>query len=309
MLADCLADKAVDYFMSLPSQIQGDYKALLETFKNRFDPQVNPGQILKQLQTLRQTQGETIQKFSQRVRFTVALAVNTFLEGVTNATAAVMVMDKQPSTLDHAVTMLERTITNHRVLLRRDVKSRQLELDVPELEELEVRRFENDNNWSGRSHRDQYYRYSSSGRGSRTGSPWPTNRDNSPYRDRCGSRKRDWKNCSNGDGNSNGGAPLHRFSSPSKSDCGASQRNKSPVMNFEQRAFMTAMNSLITPSRVLNTDNCYICGQLGHYSCKCPLRTGERALSPAGIIRDPAESPRPAKNVAFKESANGKGSA
>ena len=36
-----------------------------------FDPQVDPGQILRQLQTLRQNQRETIQDFSQRVRFTM----------------------------------------------------------------------------------------------------------------------------------------------------------------------------------------------------------------------------------------------
>ena len=77
---------------------------------------------------------------------------------MTNATAAVMVKDKQPSALDNAVTLFDRSITNQTVLLRRNVKSQQLELVAPE---PEVRRFGNDNNWSGRIRRDQYYRYSS----------------------------------------------------------------------------------------------------------------------------------------------------
>ena len=83
----------------------------------------------RQLHYTRQQEGETIEEFAQRVYFITmdgydkcdtkvveTIAIETFLRGCREKEAASKAMERNPSTLNHAVKLVKTSIANHRAL-------------------------------------------------------------------------------------------------------------------------------------------------------------------------------------------------
>jgi len=97
--------------------------------KSQFSTKEAPMSARRQLYYTRQQEGETIEEFAQRVYFITmdgydkcdtkvveTIAIETFLRGCREKEAASKAMDRNPSTLNHAVKLIKTSIANHRAL-------------------------------------------------------------------------------------------------------------------------------------------------------------------------------------------------
>jgi hypothetical protein len=126
-LFDCLADVALEYTHKLA--IHADYDRLMKELERRFARKDTPAVSRKQLFTLRQTDDESLEDWSQRVHFLTIdafpgaepntihqLSVETFLRGCKEKIAAEVAMGKDPVTIYKALKYVKQAINNHMAL-------------------------------------------------------------------------------------------------------------------------------------------------------------------------------------------------
>ena len=339
LLADRLSGQAAEYYVALPTPVQDDYDSLKSSLQKRFESGANVRSIRQKLRSLRQKSTESIQEYSQRVRLVIrdlpnpqdpaneALAVDTFLEGVTNTSAALLVMEKNHTSLERAVESLDQTITNQQILVA-EKRARQVE---PEPDPSTcVRQVHAPSGY--RSPGRDRGRYQSPGRiRDRYQSPRrPDGRSQSPYRgwirQNSQSPRRDYRNQYGN--NFRNRSPSDRSRSPTdyvRSRYDTHQRNHSPALSVASQDLQNAVEQVLRklasntsgPPVSQDPDACYACGHRGHFARECPTRNRGRSPSPAPplpptpILRtDDTRSSRPGRSVAFdRNPSNPQGSA
>ena len=151
-LIDCLSDVALEYAHRL--KLHDDYDRLVKELERRFKKKDAPSAIRKQLLNVKQTEGEDIEDFSQRVHFLVIdgypgadpdtihqIAVEVFLKGCKDKRAAEIAMEKDPVTVYKALKYVKNATDNHKLLYgssRPSVSHRQVTFANPvESQEME----------------------------------------------------------------------------------------------------------------------------------------------------------------------------
>ena len=304
LLADRLSGQAAEYYVALPAPVQDDYDSLKSSLQKRFESGANVRSIRQKLRSLRQKPTESIQEYSQRVRLVIrdlpnpqdpaneALAVDTFLEGVTNTSAALLVMEKNHTSLERAVESLDQTITNQQILVA-EKRARQVE---PEPDPSTCVR---------QVHASSGYRSPGRGRGRYQSPGRDRGRYQSPRRldDRPQSPYRGWLRQSSpsprrhhgssyGDHNFRNRSPPERSESPSRLnsnvfECSYSQA-RSTVFGDLQNAVEQVLRKLASgspglpvPAAPPDDNACFACGQHGHFAKQCPTRGRGQSPNPA----------------------------
>lgn len=126
-LLDCLGDVALEYARRVNKN--GDYKDLKRHLKQRFSRKEVPILARRQLPFTKQLENENVEEFAQRVYFLVLdgyescegnmieeIATETFLLGCRDKEAAMMAMDREPTTMQKAVKYVKNAIANYRAL-------------------------------------------------------------------------------------------------------------------------------------------------------------------------------------------------
>ena len=101
MLLANLRDKAVDFIMSKPREVQDDYQASKDALEVRFSKMEHPTSARRQLSYLRREEGESLEDYADKVLTKVAeaypgiddemeqdLAEEAFLRGCHHCSAA-----------------------------------------------------------------------------------------------------------------------------------------------------------------------------------------------------------------------------
>lgn len=126
-LLDCLGDVALEYARKVNKN--GYYKDLKRHLKQRFSRKEVPILDRRQLPFTKQLENENVEEFAQRVYFLALdsygsckgymieeIATETFLRGCRDKEAAMMAMDREPTTLQKTVKYVKTAIANHRAL-------------------------------------------------------------------------------------------------------------------------------------------------------------------------------------------------
>lgn len=126
---ECLRDKALKYFSVKTKSIR-DYTQLCEKMNERFGKKDLPHIIRRQLQDLKQEIDEDLEEFAERTQemavdgypdtpddFVEVVAIDAFLQGCNAKSAALIAMNKNPTTLQEAKQFVKSAITNQRIIL------------------------------------------------------------------------------------------------------------------------------------------------------------------------------------------------
>ncbi len=115
-LLDLLGGRALEFVKRLPETALHDYEQLAEHLRLRFSFKMNPRTARKELSAVKQTEGESLEEFSQKVG-TLALdgyttmdpqslnelSVEAFLRGVSDKFSARHVIEKDSKTISEAL--------------------------------------------------------------------------------------------------------------------------------------------------------------------------------------------------------------
>ena len=126
-LLDCLGDVALEYARRV--NVHNDYHTLKKYLKRRFSTKEAPVVARRQLPFLKQHENETMEEFSQRV-YSLTLdayeecegdiieemAVEAFLRGCREKSAARHAMDMEPRTIHKALKFVKTALANDRAL-------------------------------------------------------------------------------------------------------------------------------------------------------------------------------------------------
>ena len=128
-LLGCLRDKAIDFVRTKPSTITSSYLSLSKALEDRFGQRDLPTTARRKLGVLKQLEDDSLEEFSDKIMDVVQdahpdapdsvlqdIAVDVFLKGVTNKTAATTAMDKDPKSLQEAVQMVRVAEHNRKAL-------------------------------------------------------------------------------------------------------------------------------------------------------------------------------------------------
>ena len=125
-LVDHLADQALEYVIEL--RLNTDYETLKKGLTERFGTKDPPSSFRRELQSVKQTDGETLAEFGQEIIFLVMeghpqarketieeIAVETFFKGCKNRAAVEINMLKDPERIADAVKMVRKAISNRKI--------------------------------------------------------------------------------------------------------------------------------------------------------------------------------------------------
>ena len=125
-LLDCLGGKALEF---VSEQRITSYKHLRKQLTRRFGSREQPISARRQLQYVRQKEGESLEEFSQRVHFLAMdgypgarettihqMAIEAFLRGCRDKDAARVAMDKEPRDVYKALKYVKTAVQNNRAL-------------------------------------------------------------------------------------------------------------------------------------------------------------------------------------------------
>lgn len=151
-LLDCLSDQALEYAQK--RGLHTDYETLRQGLSQRFMNKDTATVARKQLHSMRQREDETLEGFSQRVHFLTLdghpeandptvqqIAIEAFLLGCKDKRAAETVMEREPSTIYEAQTMVKTSSNNHKALFgsRQTTQRQVVFVDEAEAKELSIR--------------------------------------------------------------------------------------------------------------------------------------------------------------------------
>ena len=115
-LAEALRGKALDYFESLPKELRLEFDSLCIMFEGRFGRQEAPATMRSKLKCITQRVEESLAEFGERAlkvasegyvgmtgQWVQALAVDAFLMGCLDKRSALSSMNKEPQTIDEAL--------------------------------------------------------------------------------------------------------------------------------------------------------------------------------------------------------------
>ncbi|CAG2207159.1 unnamed protein product [Mytilus edulis] len=129
-LIECLRDRALKFFTTMPKSVQEGYQAVCKKMEDRFGRKDLPHVIRRQLQDLRQLPEEPLDEYAERTQdlatdgfpgtpddFIQIVATDAFLKGCMDKKAALTAMDKDPDSLDKALKYVKSAVTNQKVIL------------------------------------------------------------------------------------------------------------------------------------------------------------------------------------------------
>ncbi|CAC5372749.1 unnamed protein product [Mytilus coruscus] len=129
-LIECLRDRALKFFTTMPKSVQEEYQAVCKKMEDRFGRKDLPHVIRRQLQDLRQLPEEPLDEYAERTQdlatdgfpgtpddFIQIVATDAFLKGCMDKKAALTAMDKDPDSLDKALKYVKSAVTNQKVIL------------------------------------------------------------------------------------------------------------------------------------------------------------------------------------------------
>jgi hypothetical protein len=128
-LVECLKDQALHFFSSCSEVVQDNFILLCQQMKEKFDHKVPPHIIRKQLQEIKQQEGETVDEFAERIEgmatagyegmpddFISAVTIDKFLWGCNENNAALVTFNKDPKTLNEAIQFMKSIINSQKTI-------------------------------------------------------------------------------------------------------------------------------------------------------------------------------------------------
>ena len=140
-LVEALRRPALEYYKSLPAETHGQLSTLCTLFEGRFGRQEPPATTRSNLKTIIQRVDEPLPEFAEHTLRMAAdgypgmggawiqvLAVDAFLMGCTDKKSARSALDRDPKTVDEAVSLIRRFLGHENALsVERQVRTLALE--------------------------------------------------------------------------------------------------------------------------------------------------------------------------------------
>ena len=117
-LGESFLDDALDYFSSLSEYMRGDFLRLKDKMISAFGQKDSQAVVRQKIQDLK-GQEESIEEYSRKTwkeDDIEILAVDAFLKGYKDKSAALVAMNKEPKTLDQALHAVIVSTQNHRII-------------------------------------------------------------------------------------------------------------------------------------------------------------------------------------------------
>jgi len=124
-LIECLQDQAAHFFSRLPLAHRNQYEPLRDRLRLRFAPVEPPAVLRKKLQDAKQGPDESLQEFASRVQQQALdahptlpldaiepMAVDVFLAGCREKLAALNSLNRDPQTMEQALTQVMAAVAN-----------------------------------------------------------------------------------------------------------------------------------------------------------------------------------------------------
>ncbi len=128
-LLDLLGGVALEFADRLPLPVLSSYEQMSEHLVQRFSLKVNPRTARKELSSIKQVEGETIEDFSQKVssmamdgyktmdqHSLTELSVEAFLRGLSDKQAARHVLEKNPTNMCQALQLVKEYQANNKAI-------------------------------------------------------------------------------------------------------------------------------------------------------------------------------------------------
>ena len=144
-LGESFLDDALDYFSSLSEYMRGDFLRLKDKMTSAFGQKDSQAVVRRKIQDLKQGQEESIEEYSRRTWKLATgaycnfkeddieiLAVDAFLKGCKDKSAALVAMNQEPKTLDQALHAVIVSTQNHRIIHGQKPQIRQVQFMEPE---------------------------------------------------------------------------------------------------------------------------------------------------------------------------------
>jgi len=154
-LIESLRDRALKFFSSRTLVVRTNFQLLAMQMENRFGNRDPPHIVRRQLQELKQHSEESLEEYAERVQelatrgfsafpeeLVQVMATDGFLRGLTDKRAALSAMDKNPNSLEMAVSLVKSAMTNQQLVYgnkRLDAKRVHFSDDETERETCDVR--------------------------------------------------------------------------------------------------------------------------------------------------------------------------
>ena len=143
-LMTCLRGRAVEFVESRPSRICKNYKLLKRELIRRFGQKDPPNNVRKQLQNLKQEEFESFDDFADRTysltiegfpktsnKTIQGVAVDVFLRGCKDKTAAYSASEKDPKNIYQALKYVKSSVYNQKLIGKPSYMSRQVSFQTP----------------------------------------------------------------------------------------------------------------------------------------------------------------------------------
>lgn len=138
-LQSCLRGKAVTFVRSRSEGVRSSYRLLVKALQERYGVKELPGVARRQVLTMKQEEGESIEDFADKILNKVSegfpevddevlqgLAVDAFLRGCRDRSAAFAAAEKEPDRMQDAVKEVRASAANLRAFGKSAVLTRQI---------------------------------------------------------------------------------------------------------------------------------------------------------------------------------------
>jgi len=128
-LVEALDKKALTFYSTIPDEVRNNYNRVRTKFNARFGPKEPPRTVRRQLACLEQKENETLEEFAERALQLATdgwgavdadisdnMAMEAFLQGVSDYEAAFTAMQHNPTNIDQALSLLKKAIHDRKCL-------------------------------------------------------------------------------------------------------------------------------------------------------------------------------------------------